>query len=161
MGQWKRGSRAGTEHQLFVSPSFPLVLTNSAIRDFLEISTCLRRLEMTVDSLTPRYAVLHIASFKLTCRPMTPTHHSLLHGLSTCLTYVKQRLTSSIEGCSKEDKPTWLKASSGLRDVRELLAVLCDIIQWVSPLPTCDSPLTISLWTRLNPFHSLHELHHS
>jgi hypothetical protein len=85
---------------------------------------------------------------------MTPTHHSLLHGLSTCLTYVKQRLTSSIEGCSEEDKPAWLKASSGLKDVRALLSTLCDIIQWASPYNpalTDDQPLD---QTKPNPLPS-------
>jgi hypothetical protein len=78
--------------------------------------------------------MLYVSSSRADIRPMTPTHHSLLHGLSTCLTYVKQRLTLSIEGCSQEDKPAWHKASSGLRDVGALLGVLCDIIQWASLL---------------------------
>jgi len=64
---------------------------------------------------------------------MTPTHHSLLHGLSTCLTYVKQRLTSSIEGCSKDDNAAWIACSTELKDVGALLGVLCDVIQWVNP----------------------------
>jgi hypothetical protein len=89
--------------------------------------------------------MLYVSSSLADIRPMTPTHHSLLHGLSTCLTYVKQRLTSSIEGCSKEDRPAWLSASSGPRDVRDLLAVLCDIIQWASLHPISHLSLTISL----------------
>ena len=105
----------------------------SAIREFLEIATCLRRLELTVDSLTPRYAKMSAIRRNLTSRPMTPTHHSLLYALSTCLAYVKQRLTFSIEDNSREGQADWNRCGSGNKDIRALLGVLCDIIQWASP----------------------------
>jgi hypothetical protein len=65
---------------------------------------------------------------------MTPTHHAFLHALSTYLTYIKQRLTSSIEECSTSDNRAWHRWCLALRDVRELLGVLCEIIQWVRGL---------------------------
>lgn len=105
----------------------------SAIREFLEIATCLRRLELTVDSLTPRYAQEFATRRKLTSRPMTPTHHSLLYALLTCLAYVKQRLTFSIEDNSREGQADWNRCGSGNKDIRALLGVLCEIIQWASP----------------------------
>lgn len=105
----------------------------STVREFLETATCLRRLELTVDNLTPRYAQMSARRRNLTSRPMTPTHHSLLHALSTCLAYVKQRLTFSIEDNSREGQADWNRCGSGNKDIRALLAVLCEIIQWASP----------------------------
>lgn len=104
----------------------------SAIREFLEIATCLRRLELTVDSLTPRYAQMSAIRRNLTNRPMTPTHHSLLYALSTCLAYVKQRLTFSTEDNSREGQADWNRCGSANKDIRALLGVLCEIIQWAS-----------------------------
>lgn len=68
-----------------------------------------------------------------TGRPLTPTHHSLLHALSTCLAYVKQDLTASIERAQGDANPTMIKWTVLLQNTRELLSVLCDIIQWASP----------------------------
>lgn len=73
---------------------------------------------------------------------MTPTHHSLIHALSTCLTYIKQELTSTIEESAVQDAPALLGCSRRLQDIREMLEVLCDIIQWVRVHPLLSIALT-------------------
>lgn len=67
-------------------------------------------------------------------RPMTPTHHALLHVISTYLTYIKDRLTDAIEQSTQEDAARWLKWVKELRDIRELCMTLCEVIDWVRGL---------------------------
>jgi hypothetical protein len=106
---------------------------------------------------------------KLNFRPMTPTHHALLHALSTYLTYIKRRLTSCIEDGSKLDTKAWHRRTLELQDVRDLLHVFCEIIQWVGywfiarvkltrqplgqarpvPLPSRSAPLLTHLHAHL------------
>lgn len=76
-------------------------------------------------------------------RPMTPTHHSLIHALSTYLTYIKQNLTDAINASTKDDAPAFLKWSSHLREMGELLEVLCDVIQWVRDISSFSRPLAL------------------
>jgi hypothetical protein len=63
----------------------------------------------------------------------TPTHHALLHSLSTYLTFIKQLLSAAIGENEKENSAGYSKWSSALADVRLLLAVLCEVMCWVSP----------------------------
>lgn len=105
----------------------------SAVAIFLNIASHLRRLEIFIDSLSSKsvHPLLSCNAVKLTTRPMTPTHHSLIHALSTCLTYIKQELTSAIEESNCQEAPALLGCSRGLDDMGEMLRELCDIIQWV------------------------------
>lgn len=101
---------------------------------FLDIATHLRRLEIIVDSLSSKS--VHAPRALLVCyadisRPMTPTHHSLIHALSTCLTYIKQELTTAIEESKSQAAPAMIGSSKRLDDIREMLHELCDIVQWV------------------------------
>jgi hypothetical protein len=68
----------------------------------------------------------------LIVRPLTPTHHALLHSLSTYLTFIKQRLARAVEECVAEDTARWNKWMSALKDVRELAGALCELMNWVS-----------------------------
>lgn len=80
---------------------------------------------------------------------MTPTHHALLHSISTYLTFIKQRLTTALGDCTVESTANWLRWGSRLEDLREITETLCEIMSWVSrknwPL------LYVSILTSLQP----------
>jgi hypothetical protein len=63
--------------------------------------------------------------------PLTPTHHAMLHAVSTYLTYIKDRLSSAVNDCVKENAPGWTKWNVALREVGELAETLCEVICWV------------------------------
>ncbi len=66
--------------------------------------------------------------------PLTPTHHAMVHAISTYLTYLKQQLTIVI-GEENESQVSGIHAAqSSLRSLHDLAVLLCDIICWVSLL---------------------------
>ncbi|WWD17370.1 hypothetical protein CI109_101811 [Kwoniella shandongensis] len=87
-----------------------------AVENFLSIGTAIRRLEIIVDT----QSVLSL----------TPTHHALLHALSTYLTFIKQRLTTAVKESVSEDGASWNKWMSVTKDVRQLAETLCDVMGW-------------------------------
>ncbi|WRT66281.1 uncharacterized protein IL334_003234 [Kwoniella shivajii] len=95
----------------------------SMMERFLDIGTSIRRLEIIVDS----QSIL----------PLTPTHHALLHALSTYLTFIKQRLTSAVEESLAESQAGWIKWIGATKDVRELGEILCEVMCW--PLSTSEA----------------------
>ena len=64
-------------------------------------------------------------------RPRTPTHHALLHSISTFLTLIKQRLTAAVRDCESEKTASWNRWTSTLQDLRELAEALCELMCWV------------------------------
>ncbi|KAK8864332.1 hypothetical protein IAR55_001579 [Kwoniella newhampshirensis] len=113
----------------------------STVKRFLSIGTAIRRLEIIVDT----QSVL----------PLTPTHHALLHALSTYLTFIKQRLTTAIDDSKSEVKAGWNKWMSVTEDVRQLAETLCDVVGWSldastpQVLPTRASSLLTQLYSHL------------
>ncbi|WVQ72409.1 hypothetical protein IAR50_001961 [Cryptococcus sp. DSM 104548] len=109
--------------------------------DFLSIATAIRRLELIIDSQS--------------LLPLTPTHHALLHVLSTYLTYIRERLTVAISQCKHEGKADWNKWILATRDVRHLSETLCEVMKWpltssrASALPTRASSLLSHLYSHL------------
>ncbi|WVW83821.1 hypothetical protein I302_105842 [Kwoniella bestiolae CBS 10118] len=99
------------------------VTGNSMIEWYLDIGTSIRRLEMIVDSQSTL--------------ALTPTHHALLHGLSTYLTFIKERLTTAIEENARESHAGWNKWLGATKDVRELGETLCEVMCW--PLSSAEA----------------------
>lgn len=62
---------------------------------------------------------------------MSPTHHALLHTVSTYLTYIKQLLTQAVEEAVSKDSAQWHKYARRLCDIRELSTTLCEVMHWV------------------------------
>nr|XP_019007244.1 uncharacterized protein I203_00840 [Kwoniella mangroviensis CBS 8507]OCF70705.1 hypothetical protein I203_00840 [Kwoniella mangroviensis CBS 8507] len=99
------------------------VTAYSMIERFLDIGSSIRRLEIMVDSQSTL--------------PLTPTHHALLHGVSTYLAFIKERLTMAVEECTKESYAGWNKWLGATKDVRELGETLCEVLCW--PLTTSEA----------------------
>ncbi|EIW70720.1 hypothetical protein TREMEDRAFT_28786 [Tremella mesenterica DSM 1558] len=119
----------------------------STIETFLDIATAVRRLEILIDSSSST--------------PATPTHHALLHELSTILTYVKQRLTCYVEDCDGSGTCSFIRWSSTLSEIRELGVVLCDLMFWplngktAASLPTRASTLITHVYNHFFAHYSV------
>ncbi|WVQ99347.1 hypothetical protein IAU59_006480 [Kwoniella sp. CBS 9459] len=113
----------------------------SAFKLFLDIGTAIRRLETIIDD----QSVL----------PLTPTHHALFHAVSTCVTFIKQRLTSAVQECIDENNAGWNKWIAATKDVRDLTGALCDVMGWpltgssALALPSRASSLLSHLYAHL------------
>ncbi|WVR07123.1 hypothetical protein IAU60_004164 [Kwoniella sp. DSM 27419] len=88
----------------------------SAMEEFLVIGSAIRRLEIIIDEHSTRQ--------------LTPTHHALLHALSTYVTFIKHRLSTAIEARAERDISTWNEWISVTQDVRDLSETLCKVMNW-------------------------------
>ncbi|WWC61798.1 uncharacterized protein I303_104383 [Kwoniella dejecticola CBS 10117] len=117
------------------------ITANSMIRHFLEVGTSVRRLELIISSQSTL--------------PLTPTHHALLHGLSTYVTFIKERLTVAVEENLNESQSSWIKWLGATQDVRELGQLLCEVMCWpissseAVALPTRSSALLSHVYNHL------------
>ncbi|ODN94309.1 hypothetical protein L198_05165 [Cryptococcus wingfieldii CBS 7118] len=111
------------------------------VEEFLSIATAIRRLELIINSQS--------------LLPLTPTHHALLHAMSTYLTYIRERLMFAISQCEHEGKADWNKWILATRDVNILAQTLCEVMKWpltssrASALPTRASSLLSHLYSHL------------
>ncbi|KAL1411299.1 hypothetical protein Q8F55_002250 [Vanrija albida] len=90
--------------------------TDDLMHEFLTIGTAVRRLEIVLEE--------HGAT------PITPTHHALLHALSTIVAYLKQRLGAAVDRSLGEESAPLLQRASVLYDVVHLASTLCEIVCW-------------------------------
>ncbi|WWD02892.1 hypothetical protein V865_000934 [Kwoniella europaea PYCC6329] len=117
------------------------VTANSMAERFLDIGSSIRRMELIIDSQSTL--------------PLTSTHHALLHGVSTYLAFIKERLTMAVEECTKESYAGWNKWLGSTKDVRELGETLCEVMCWplstseAISLPTRSSALLSHIYTHL------------
>ncbi|WVQ82146.1 hypothetical protein IAT38_004274 [Cryptococcus sp. DSM 104549] len=113
----------------------------SSMDSLLSVGTAIRRLEVITDSQSTL--------------PLTPTHHALLHALSTYLTFIKQRLTTAIDECVDESTSSWNKWMSATTYVRQLGETLCEVMCWplngstAQALPSRASSLLTHLYSHL------------
>ncbi|WVO16224.1 hypothetical protein L204_103895 [Cryptococcus depauperatus] len=117
------------------------LISRKLFESLLSIGTATRRLEIVIDT--------HNA------QPLTPTHHALLHGISTYLTYIKERLTNAVNQCLEEDLPNWNKWILITKKVRQLSEYLCQVVCWpldsysAQALPHRGSSLLSHLYSHL------------
>ncbi|KAL7421665.1 hypothetical protein Q5752_003434 [Cryptotrichosporon argae] len=114
----------------------------SSMKLFLELGTAVRRLEIVVETLG--------------ASPITPTHHALLHAVSTYLTFVKQRLATAIEEITCDASAgAWNRWTLALSDTHDLSAKLCEVVYWplfsnkAHPMPTRAPSLLTHLHAHL------------
>lgn len=91
--------------------------TDNLLHEFLTIGTAVRRLEIVLEE--------HGAT------PITPTHHALLHALSTIVAYLKQRLGAAVDRSLGDENAPLLQRASMLYDLVHLASTLCEIVCWV------------------------------
>lgn len=65
------------------------------------------------------------------CRPLTSTHHAMLHHAGTVLTHVKQRLSDTMAGPDGQATRGWTETRLDLRPAKDQLVMLCDLLGWV------------------------------
>lgn len=86
-------------------------------------------LKIKVECKKPSHVTPH--NMLMSHRPLTSTHHAMLHHAGTVLTHEKQRLAETVSQSSHSVPRGWAETALDLRPAKDQLVMLCDLLGWV------------------------------